>query len=143
MRMIDWSSDVCSSDLALIGEALARLVQPLRVGRRGGERDLVAVRRHHALDRHRPQQRGLAGACIALRRQLALRRVDDEEAAIEHARRHAGQVELRLVPGIFVPLVELPAGPLRSEGHTAELPSLMLISYASFCLTNTIHIHNT
>src|SRR3546814_8870500 len=35
------------------------------------------------------------------------------------------------------------AGGLRSEEHTSELPSLMRISYAAFCLNNKKIIHNT
>src|SRR3546814_7661390 len=47
--------------------------------------------------------------------------------------RHAPGNRIRLVDGDPVPRLQ---GVVRSEEHTSELPSLMRISYAVFCLTN-------
>src|SRR3546814_9887377 len=107
MRISDWSSDVCSSDLrikgvffdaqialghiAVIGEALVqrlRLADVNSLRRRQG----IVGRRHHAL--------ATADLLIQMH-QVGLLRVDGIE---------------------------------RSEEHTSELQSLMRISYAVFCL---------
>src|SRR3546814_1340384 len=105
MRISDWSSDVCSSDL--LGDAAARSACRHRGGHRG---DLGAVRRQGCppggarrciaapgLCRPRPPHPG-AGEPAVERRQVL--------------RRKGG----------------------RSEEHTSELQSLMRISYAVFCL---------
>src|SRR3546814_3414569 len=135
MRISDWSSDVCSSDLAT-AFALRSLdlveARPL----------LVVVNGEH----------GLAGADVA-----------DHEARCPHAARYRGAEPgdkivqrglevvchlhglLDLDPATLVEdlgdprrveahvLGEAPLG-LRSEEHTSELQSLMRISYAVFCL---------
>src|SRR3546814_8428207 len=116
MRISDWSSDVCSSDLldrqmrlqlAPEGDAFqqgAAPVQPRQAEAEGRVHVEVAVdegRRHQVP----------AGVDLLPRRRLDLRS-HFGDAAILH-----GDV--------------LPA---RSEEHTSELQSLMRISYAVFCL---------
>src|SRR3546814_7084878 len=105
MRISDWSSDVCSSDL------------PARSA--GGD----GARPHHRAD----------GAARALRRPGAAARLDDAAQPGRtlvsawrrcNARRAGGGAERS-----WQPLV-----PRRSEEHTSELQSLMRISYAVFCL---------
>src|SRR3546814_3618543 len=110
MRISDWSSDVCSSDLAercwriaghpsgaCAGCAAAPAVfpaSPSGTHPKGCRRSLVADRRVHGAERFR------AAVMIVLHD-------------------HCGR-DNRL--------------PKRSEEHTSELQSLMRISYAVFCL---------
>src|SRR3546814_4523942 len=109
MRISDWSSDVCSSDLAL-GVGVADLDGLAghagdHVGRAVGVAvDRVLDRRYHHDE---------------VDRQLHLHRRDkgaDDGGAAAH-------VVLHLLDTA-----------LRSEEHTSELQSLMRISYAVFCL---------
>src|SRR3546814_9310121 len=109
MRISDWSSDVCSSDL--------RCSHPLgtipisRWCRHEAVRDGVAPRRK-PVDREPgslAQQRGGVGICVPVVEQRERRRCE------RHDRVRAGCAR-------------------RSEEHTSELQSLMRISYAVFCL---------
>src|SRR3546814_6839581 len=130
MRISDWSSDVCSSDLpaAPVGQA---------AGDAGAaESVLVAVdaRRPHGLDLHirapvtRRRDRAGIGAEADQHRFIAMR----------HSAELA-DVELPLPPhgrcrGIADMAVMGPDHRLcRSEEHTSELQSLMRSSYAVFC----------
>src|SRR3546814_5182161 len=110
MRISDWSSDVCSSDLHHVLVAIAPGLA--EVG------DVAA----------------LAGK---IARAVAVIDVDAAgELAIEAAPGQLfGQPDLR-VGGIAQDIeVVAPVGLLlRSEEHTSELQSLMRISYAVFCL---------
>src|SRR3546814_4786505 len=112
MRISDWSSDVCSSDLHDARRARRRIGHPARTrnltvgaGQAGAD---------HAIDRDRIAQREFitrlqeAGIAFFLRVIVARR------------------VEPRRVRR-------------RSEEHTSELQSLMRISYAVFCLTKKIN----
>src|SRR3546814_3292682 len=108
MRISDWSSDVCSSDLIVGDMDLAHARDP---GSLGGD----AV---HALPRH--QQMNLA----------QLRRRGD--------RRQRGVLDglaVVLDPDQSLHFATPPLTiPRRSEEHTSELQSLMRTSYAVFCL---------
>src|SRR3546814_7174938 len=115
MRISDWSSDVCSSDLHAVAEAKG---PPQRAGvppayRRGtGARPRRGCR-DHGRERHRHHARLLRPA------------ID----------RWPGHVAT-------APLWDRPRLSCRSEEHTSELQSLMRISYAVFCLkkkTKTKH----
>src|SRR3546814_6325541 len=106
MRISDWSSDVCSSDLRR------------SFGHAPGMAD-VDSRFHEPLD-HRARARRTTDDHPV---QLAIanaRRVHMREHREPH-RRHAGAVRHALIVH-------------RSEEHTSELQSLMRISYAVFCL---------
>src|SRR3546814_5070984 len=110
MRMSDWSSDVCSSDLLaplfhhLVGE-----------GRALAEID-DRVDRARVVDLVVGDRRGVAGARARVREHLVFQR----------GRRHARGQQF----GDAQVLV----ADRRSEEHTSELQSLMRISYAVFCL---------
>src|SRR3546814_4116185 len=119
MRISDWSSDVCSSDLddvRLIG------AQPHQCLGRAAERRLVvgeggAQRSDHLGGESRPK--------------------------VDHfGNRAAAAVEFDPVGGDSMePVGVAGAGAaFRSEEHTSELPSLMRLSYAVFCLKKQ---HNT
>src|SRR3546814_3509721 len=109
MRISDWSSDVCSSDLVrilaqrLLPPAPARIAEDVDVGR-PERQPVIAVVIPLAL------RLVVFGAALG-RDHLAL---GVEQRAIE-GRGHAD----------------------RSEEHTSELQSLMRISYAVFCLKKT------
>src|SRR3546814_7363849 len=116
MRISDWSSDVCSSDLFAAAEAqnVVFRVEPAdhareadRAGERGSKRatrDAEAREGAEAEDQHG---------------------VEDD---VEHDREDHETQGRHGVAG-------------RSEEHTSELQSLMRISYAVFCLKkkNTSH----
>src|SRR3546814_3655683 len=120
--MSDWSSDVCSSDLAATSTRLAPALRsrschpPVQPGfrQRALRIDQPRAQLAHArttgleFETHPPA----AGRGVAIRHRIAQRAV------------RGGGVDLRLrVIG------EL----RRSEEHTSELQSLMRISYAVFC----------
>src|SRR3546814_9133882 len=118
MRISDWSSDVCSSDLAQVN-ALADLA--------GEDVLITATERYATLRRFSPAfldafafKASGSGAplikAIDIIRDANLRKIRD------------------LPEG--VPL------PFRSEEHTSELQSLMRISYAVFCLKKKINLNN-
>src|SRR3546814_3794188 len=122
MRISDWSSDVCSSDL-LVEANIAFGVGLIQNGV-----DLVETK--------------LAARAVA---PLA---VSDDVAAVRCWRDDDGLQQAAVLDGrgqcINLGLVELPANlrgvwinvseRKRSEEHTSELQSLMRISYAVFCL---------
>src|SRR3546814_10452838 len=132
MRISDWSSDVCSSDLAL-QRVVARIA--------GGAEKLQGIVGH--LDRH------LGGEDLRLRglqhvgkAGSAVGSLMDEGAGGGELRRHVGQhplqaLELADRPAeLLAPAAvgqRLLVGALRSEEHTSELQSLMRNSYAVFC----------
>src|SRR3546814_10809891 len=115
MRISDWSSDVCSSDLQV----------EQQIGRR-------RIDRHRRLVDHRDVARGDPGRgtpfLVALEEavieravgiRLARQDVVAHRAILLGKRRALEPVDLRLE---------------RSEEHTSELQSLMRISYTVFCL---------
>src|SRR3546814_6484447 len=135
MRISDWSSDVCSSDLSrrrplARGDELDLLVvgraenQPVDVN--AGQMDLIGIEGAHGHDfldlgdadlargRHRLVEvaRGLAEQQVA--RLVRLPALDDRQIGADAA-----------FEDIFL---------ARSEENTSELQSLMRISYAVFCL---------
>src|SRR3546814_2541342 len=106
MRISDWSSDVCSSDLGLAGTQAA--------ARPEGAEVLVAEDRGVARARLPEVRAEGPGDQAAARHQAALR-ADQGSQPLHH---DGGR----------------PAPDVRSEEHTSELQSLMRISYAVFCL---------
>src|SRR3546814_2901841 len=120
MRISDWSSDVCSSDLA--AEA-ARVVA----------HDVIP---HHFRAVLRNRERialGCAAEAVAVVGQRNLRRILLGRVVIPLRIRGAAprRVDNHLVVGEG----------LRSEEHTSELQSLMRISYAVFCLKKKTKQH--
>src|SRR3546814_1349861 len=124
MRISDWSSDVCSSDLVRVGEYDRRL-------RADQLRRLQDVASRALLDPEQPllgnkrdvHDRGQAEVLGEVLHDLpagAFLELDDQLVAGDQRRIKALGVEYE--PGL-----------LRSEEHTSELQSLMRISYAVFC----------
>src|SRR3546814_5460039 len=120
MRISDWSSDVCSSDL--IGDparALRLLPNP------DGLQELNAPAGEHApRQRNRRHEFAAQGMAVLGQRRLAVRR--DQVGPV--AERRDG------VAGPRRRIVMIQHRRTRSEEHTSELQSLMRISYAVFCL---------
>src|SRR3546814_1805561 len=164
MRISDWSSDVCSSDLrdVVVVPERHQLAQAQGAGERGG---LVRDAFHHAAVAHEHPgavvDHGEFGAVEALREQLLGQREAHGvgEALAEraggglHARGHevlgmAGGLRFELAELLDLFDRQVVAGPVqqrvmqRSEEHTSELKSLMRISYAVFCLKKK-KINNT
>src|SRR3546814_1512493 len=113
MRISDWSSDVCSSDLQYLlaadrnNEALGELYTPL----------------------HPAVLRMLENVIRTARRRAKPLAVFGEMAG-----------DARFAPLLLsLGLEEFSLHP-RSEEHTSELQSLMRISYAVFCLKKKIHL---
>src|SRR3546814_2620718 len=128
MRISDWSSDVCSSDL----------LEPAGFGR-------VVIR--PAIEHRRPRHRGAVRV-----HQKTLTTLTSEIPENIEERRHLEEVAERALHRVepdhdHIAPQDLGIGrpPLadrlhvehrRSEEHTSELQSLMRISYAVFCLKN-------
>src|SRR3546814_10268667 len=110
MRISDWSSDACSSDLHLAVERGKPLEAPVEAFEEGHERSRQGDRRSDGNGGNRCQSQAASrfrcGSTIIQRRRCGA-------SPLDHA--------------------------LRSEEHTSELQSLMRISYAVFCLTNTTY----
>src|SRR3546814_8328048 len=108
MRISDWSSDVCSSDLVAVENVVAGVVG-------AAERE--------------------GGAQVAALGRVVVDDVEDDlDAGLVEAAHH----QLELVQVAFGRDVarrrRKGADGVRSEEHTSELQSLMRISYAVFCL---------
>src|SRR3546814_6903879 len=116
MRISDWSSDVCSSDLARRSRRPAVGARPPPSRYRAGR---ICARRD------RRQSARSAGAISAAGPAVGVGRGGDLVGAVRPGRH---LVDRRQHPGAAVP------GRARSEEHTSELQSLMRISYAVFCL---------
>src|SRR3546814_7111970 len=112
MRISDWSSDVCSSDLVV------RAYEEWFGG--------------YALDPEQILGRTFEGAGyddIVLLRDIPLRSTCEH-----HMAPIRGVAHVAYLPGERVVGISKLARLVRSEEHTSELQSLMRISYAVFCL---------
>src|SRR3546814_9774352 len=115
MRISDWSSDVCSSDLETPAIAVAVGLVRDHVARRSSAADVdetLEIRR---------------GRDLELARQRHPDRQIDRPRRDEAMLAHPARPRDRII--------------VRSEEHTSELQSLMRISYAVFCLKKKKH-HN-
>src|SRR3546814_5251057 len=148
MRISDWSSDVCSSDLPKASASAARWPTRCAPARRWSAWwrtawheigvDMVPALPAAGLrvpgrgDRRRLRHRARAGGVLPAGRAVG--------RPAGHGGEHAGvergaDGQLRAGPRrarLRLPLV-------RSEEHTSELQSLMRISYAVFCLKQKKH----
>src|SRR3546814_3615175 len=122
MRISDWSSDVCSSDL--VGRD-----QPAAVDR------IVADRRELVRDRgERERAVGRRPQVLA----VAETRHDAGEQAVglsyQPRERICDEGQRRRIDGQRGGIARILHEHVRSEEHTSELQSLMRISYTVFCL---------
>src|SRR3546814_1748620 len=113
MRISDWSSDVCSSDL----------------------RPGLGEEAEHQRRRERPRLRGEVAAAkdahAAFLEHLAFDGLLQRLARLDEAGQ--GGIAMRRPAGVAAEQQAAAVGD-RSEEHTSELQSLMRISYAVFCL---------
>src|SRR3546814_2340729 len=131
MRISDWSSDVCSSDLSDITGVptgfsdLDRMTSGLQAG------DLVIVAGRPSMGKTSFSMN--IGEHVAIEQGLPVAVFSMEMGAVQLAMRMLGSVGMldqhRMRTGKLV-ADDWP----RSEEHTSELQSLMRISYAVFCL---------
>src|SRR3546814_3795510 len=121
MRISDWSSDVCSSDLvdvllaglAEFGQCLVALADDF-------------LHRLHLREAHVVGARAVAETDVAAKADHQLRDEEGDDGQ-GHEQPHRADVA-------HAAACEVLAGE-RSEEHTSELQSLMRISYAVSCLT--------
>src|SRR3546814_4375063 len=116
MRISDWSSDVCSSDLRRFGEDGAHMLRGDDDEQRAQPRQIVerSGRADRGRQRHARQEQRVLMALVDCGHHLGL-------ACPEH--------DLALA--------------LRSAEHTSELQSLMRMTYAVFCLKKKSTNHTT
>src|SRR3546814_3159460 len=118
MRISDWSSDVCSSDLPILrarsrtfsGSLLVRIEMKMRLSI--PSTTSIAIRVTSAIQ--------VAGC-------------------MKRVARSSIDASLHLHSKVRAP--DCIGERIRSEEHTSELQSLMRISYAVFCLKKKIHKH--
>src|SRR3546814_10451716 len=124
MRISDWSSDVCSSDLRMFVGGRLRFHVAIAIALADpADRSLIGVGVQHRdalsvaapVSGQRGRNRGLAGAALA---------GGDHEHACHSSFRSPGAASIH----------NGGRRSERSEEHTSELQSLMRISYAVFCL---------
>src|SRR3546814_2647693 len=142
MRISDWSSDVCSSDLAILLDHwipdfdTSRLITDIRERRPGLPILILTAHNNVAV----AVEAMRAGATDFLSKPIAPDRL---LAALHSA------VSTSSDTGELRPLTEKMPAPLafeeivgsRSEEHTSELQSLMRNSYAVFCLKNKTQLN--
>src|SRR3546814_6479547 len=123
MRISDWSSDVCSSDLAR-----ASRTQPptKRTSAPAAVRAAITARVSGAVIQGCGSIRCVALPAVMKPPRRSVRRVARHHDAVDHARRP--QPCASRMAGGEVDIEK------RSEEHTSEIQSLMRISYAVFCL---------
>src|SRR3546814_10010861 len=136
MRISDWSSDVCSSDLTL--DLVAEEIEPQR---------LFLARREKVYDPAAHSELARVGHCFHTHIAVGLQQLGqfiDRNAFAGGEGRH----QLTDTEGSHGPLRDgIDGGEhqlrllafLRSEEHTSALQSLMRISYAVFCLKKKTH----
>src|SRR3546814_7386460 len=112
MRISDWSSDVCSSDLQCVGGVPVVAVVQGAGDDRDAELPLAGHRRDDVIVLAHPAAGG-----------------GEREVAVPGDL--AAEAGAQVVVVVFRLVGELAT---RSEEHTSELPSLMRTSYAVFCL---------
>src|SRR3546814_7860454 len=113
MRISDWSSDVCSSDLA--APAMAARAPTGRTSRAGGRRNRRTRHRGARKSGRSPPAYGMAAR---------MAKAGSEDKPAKKAKAKTGTKKAPARP------YERP----RSEEHTSELQSLMRSSYDVFCL---------
>src|SRR3546814_7073116 len=115
MRISDWSSDVCSSDLPVHGE-MRHMVEHARLALAQGVPETVVPKNGSAI-------RLAPGAPKVISHEKVGRLVLDGD--------------------VILPADGATINARRSEEHTSELQSLMRISYAVFCLKKKRHTRTT
>src|SRR3546814_5930913 len=134
MRISDWSSDVCSSDLLGGGQPVA--AQQQRRRRRGRAHDRQRSGDARVRQSQREIQRDVGN--LPLGRAIVAAVDSDGEDGRGGSIGHGSSLEpvepgWKHCDGAAIQSIERTIN-ARSEEHTSELQSLMRISYAVFCL---------
>src|SRR3546814_1950037 len=119
MRISDWSSDVCSSDLS---------TAIMRIFNRFGRRDNI----HHARIKVVVKNWGLEKFRDAVEAEYQRILGSDEAGTLKLLPEDIDYMRSFFPKPAYRPVEQV--GTDRSEEHTSELQSLMRISYAVFCL---------
>src|SRR3546814_2693196 len=120
MRISDWSSDVCSSDLLLLVSALVAQEAGRALGYRLAQ--MAVAQRLPVLE---GEQRGVRNDLFEFAEPARSGRAADPK-------QQRALFSVRDAPGIEISLDILVER--RSEEHMSELQSLMRLSYAVFCM---------
>src|SRR3546814_4238960 len=123
MRISDWSSDVCASDLAVERQVDVVGASSLAAGHKTLVPELIG----HLRDMGRADIKVVVGGVIPAQDYDMLR-----EAGVQAI--FGPGTNLVEAAGEVLKLLGHNLPPIRSEEHTSELQSLMRISYAVFCL---------
>src|SRR3546814_6282518 len=132
MRISDWSSDVCSSDLLLVA-ALGPDILALLADHDGGA-GVLAARQDHAgrdigvLQQFERDEMVVRRGLLVVEDGAQLGQMAGPEQMRNIMHRREGEIAERLRRNLQH------LAPARSEEHTSELQSLMRLSYAVFCL---------
>src|SRR3546814_5717564 len=131
LRISDWSSDVCSSDLErsaqpIIGRLVSRGLSDEHADRHYVIVDAIDGRSHYVDIGGHSEELTQNSIVRVTPRSVAVRKVD--RTITEVAAAHGGRYS------IDNHLSHDPTATERSEEHTSELQSLMRNSYAVFCL---------
>src|SRR3546814_9786391 len=131
MRISDWSSDVCSSDLH-IDSGGAQVRDFLRHAAEDG--GVPALQSHHALSRQCRAQKQVVDTVLILA--MAAGSLSDRDAVRmgRDQRQNACAYQRIIEDNVSLSKKAFRLACQRSEEHTSELQSLMRISYAVFCL---------
>src|SRR3546814_7671191 len=132
MRISDWSSDVCSSDLVNPRAGAADFL-----GRGHDGLGIAQPFSHGIAARHMPERAVLQLACAADDSSLA-EAGDTLRVSAQHVDEALRKIQPQRLQLLHIGLKHVDVAPgkgIRSEEHTSELQSLMRISYAVFCLT--------
>src|SRR3546814_3724307 len=124
MRISDWSSDVCSSDLVRIALLEADVALPV-------VRDFIENITEKAVG-----QNVLKSVTPG---QQVVKIVND--GLTEMLGSETSELMIDVTPPAIVMMVGLQGSGKRSEEHTSELQSLMRNSYAVFCLKKKIAVN--
>src|SRR3546814_3593719 len=117
MRISDWSSDVCSSDLDLADARASADRKERRSARLSGAGGCA--------DQPDLQLAARGGALRARAEGVGIARQRPAPAFRAHAQRRSGADDLRAARPRLRSPAQTALAPARSEEHTSELPSLM------------------
>src|SRR3546814_6898786 len=139
MRISDWSSDVCSSDLTL--KAVTKTLSSDAFGGRAPttpaeERTIGYIAKQFAAAGLQPGNNGSWYQDVPL---VEITPANDAALTVSGGANAA----LRFASRTDMVAATRRPVPHRSEEHTSELQSLMRISYAVFCLKKKKKNHNT
>src|SRR3546814_3972081 len=121
MRISDWSSDVCSSDLVRHRKILAEAIRDQARRLRLGSRPINSTFEASKWRRYRVR----AGAAGSIATRKAARARDRSHFGVPQVKQKGGFD--RFCPGLRRKALKSTPIPTRSEEHTSELQSLMRI----------------